>query len=60
MLELSNKYLSNLGNGGAGFAMYGLIIVLVVLFRPNGIISFYTDYQSRRALRLKSKGEKKV
>jgi len=60
MLELSNKYLSNLGNGGAGYAMYGLVIVLVVLFRPNGLISFYYDFQARRTLRLKSKGEKKV
>lgn len=60
MLELSNKYLSNLGHGGAGFAMYGLVIILVVLFRPNGIISFYYDYQAKRALRQKNKGEKKL
>ena len=60
MLELSNKYLSNLGHGGAGFAMYGLVIVLIVLFRPNGIISFYYDFKNRRTLRQKEKGEKKL
>ncbi len=43
MLELSNYYLSDIGGGGAGFAMYGLLIVLVVLFKPNGIISLYDD-----------------
>jgi branched-chain amino acid transport system permease protein len=41
MLEVSNYYLADFGGGGAGYAMYGLLIVLVVLFRPNGMISIY-------------------
>lgn len=53
MLEISNYYLSNLGKGGAGYALYGLLIVLVVLFRPNGIISFFTNWRDHRASRKK-------
>ncbi len=41
MLEISNYYLSDFGGGGAGFAIYGLAMVLVVLLRPNGIISLF-------------------
>ncbi len=41
MLEVSNYYLADFGGGGAGYAMYGLLIVVVVLFRPNGVISLY-------------------
>lgn len=47
MLEVSNYYLADLGGGGAGYAMYGLLIVLVVLFRPNGMISLYYDAETR-------------
>ncbi|MDL2324709.1 branched-chain amino acid ABC transporter permease [Ruminococcaceae bacterium OttesenSCG-928-A16] len=47
MLEVSNYYLSNFGGGGAGFAMYGLAMVLVVLFRPNGVISLFEGLQKR-------------
>ena len=47
MLELSNNYLSGFGGGGAGYAMYGLLIVLVVLFRPNGMISLYYSAEYR-------------
>jgi branched-chain amino acid transport system permease protein len=43
LLELSNAYLQSLGGGGAGWALYGLLIVLMVLFRPSGIISIWTD-----------------
>ena len=41
MLEASNYYLSDFGGGGAGFALYGLAMVLVVLLRPNGVISLF-------------------
>ncbi len=58
LLEISNYYLSGLGKGGAGFALYGLLIVLVVLFRPNGIISFFTEWQARRAHRQKALQQK--
>ena len=47
MLEVSNYYLADFGGGGAGYAMYGLLIVLVVLFRPNGVISLYYSAESR-------------
>lgn len=43
LLELSNAYLQGLGGGGAGWALYGLLIVLMVLFRPNGVISIAED-----------------
>jgi len=43
LLELSNAYLQNFGGGGAGWALYGLLIVLMVLFKPNGIISILDD-----------------
>lgn len=46
LLELSNAYLQNIGGGGLGWAVYGLIIVLVVLFRPNGLISIGDDVLS--------------
>lgn len=37
--ELANLYLSHLGGGGAGYCIYGLAIMLIVLLRPNGVIS---------------------
>lgn len=43
LLEISNAYLQNVGGGGLGWAVYGLIIILVVLFRPNGLISIGDD-----------------
>ena len=43
LLEISNAYLQHLGGGGAGWALYGLLIVVMVLFRPNGIISIWQD-----------------
>ncbi|MGI6037541.1 MAG: branched-chain amino acid ABC transporter permease [Limnochordia bacterium] len=47
LLELSNYFLSDFGGGGAGYAMYGLLIVLVVLYRPNGLISLLNDLPVR-------------
>ncbi|MCL2000398.1 MAG: branched-chain amino acid ABC transporter permease [Planctomycetes bacterium] len=47
MLEVSNYYLADFGGGGAGYALYGLLIVLVVLFRPNGVISLYYGMEDR-------------
>lgn len=54
MLELSNYYLSNVGGGGAGFAIYGLAMVLVVLFRPNGVISIFDSLKQKLAARKES------
>lgn len=39
--EVANNYLSRVGGGGAGYAMFGLLIVLIVLFRPAGVISLW-------------------
>ncbi len=44
MLEVANNYLSTVGGGGAGYAMYGLLIVLIVLFRPAGVISLWAPF----------------
>ena len=37
--EMASLHLAHLGGGGAGYAIYGLAIVLIVLLRPNGLIS---------------------
>lgn len=47
LLELSNAYLQGIGGGGAGWALYGLLIVLMVLFRPNGVISIADDVKEK-------------
>lgn len=43
LLELSNAYLQDFGGGAAGWAFYGLLIVLMVLYKPNGIIHIVDD-----------------
>ncbi|MDR1535368.1 MAG: branched-chain amino acid ABC transporter permease [Planctomycetota bacterium] len=57
MLEVSNYYLADFGGGGAGYALYGLLIVLVVLFRPEGMISLYYNWESRRRAARLAAGE---
>lgn len=39
LLELCNYYLQDFAGGGAGYALYGLLIVLIVLLRPSGLIT---------------------
>lgn len=51
LLELSNAYLQNFGGGVAGWALYGLLIVVMVLFRPNGVISIWDDLKEMIAKR---------
>ena len=41
LIEVSNAYLSNIGHGGAHWFLYGLLIVVIVLFRPNGLVSLF-------------------
>jgi len=41
LLEVSNNYLARVGHGGAHWVLYGLLIVIIVLFRPNGIASLF-------------------
>jgi len=60
LLEISNNYLADLGHGGAGWVLYGLLIVVIVLFRPNGIVSLFDSAKSllaRNAGKGKSGGE---
>lgn len=64
LLELSNAYLQGLGGGGAGWALYGLLIVLMVLFRPNGVISIAEDlkeliYKNKNQSRKTPQGRKR-
>jgi len=47
LLELSNAYLQDFGGGGAGWALYGLLIVIMVLFKPNGIVSLVDDIKAK-------------
>ncbi|MGI6161434.1 MAG: branched-chain amino acid ABC transporter permease [Christensenellales bacterium] len=47
MLEIANYYLSTVGGGGAGFALYGLAMILIVLLRPNGLISLFDGLKDR-------------
>jgi branched-chain amino acid transport system permease protein len=54
LLEVSNAYLAQLGHGGAHWFLYGLLIVLIVLFRPNGLISLFDSaktYFAKRKIR---------
>jgi branched-chain amino acid transport system permease protein len=43
LLEISNAYLARVGHGGAHWFLYGLLIVVIVLFRPNGIVSLFSS-----------------
>lgn len=54
LLELCNYYLQNFAGGGAGYALYGLIIVLIVLIRPTGLITLFDDLKGK----LKKRHEK--
>jgi branched-chain amino acid transport system permease protein len=41
LLEVSNIHLARIGHGGAHWVLYGLLIVIIVLFRPNGLASLF-------------------
>ena len=41
LLQFSQIHLDRIGHGGAGWVLYGLLIVIIVLFRPNGLISLF-------------------
>ena len=41
LLEVSNIHLARIGHGGAHWVLYGLLIVVIVLFRPNGLASLF-------------------
>ncbi len=42
-MEIANYFFADIGAGGAGLVLYGLIIILVVLIRPNGLISLFEN-----------------
>jgi len=46
LLEVSNAYLGRIGYGGAHWVLYGLLIVVIVLFRPNGIVSIFDSVKA--------------
>lgn len=58
LLELCNYYLQDFAGGGAGYAMYGLLIVLIVLLRPAGLITLYDDIKEKLHKRKAAKGDK--
>jgi branched-chain amino acid transport system permease protein len=39
LLQLSNAYFGSIGGGGLAWIIYGTIIILFVLFQPNGLIA---------------------
>jgi len=58
LLEISNNYLNRVGHGGAHWVLYGLMIVLIVLFRPNGLASLFDSAKVYIAKRkIKARGE---
>ncbi|MCL1991833.1 MAG: branched-chain amino acid ABC transporter permease [Spirochaetes bacterium] len=59
LLEFSNMHLGRIGHGGAGWVLYGLLIVVVVLFRPNGLISLFAigkDFFEKKLRMYKERG----
>jgi hypothetical protein len=46
-----------MGGGGAGYAMFGLMIVIIVLFRPAGVISLWEPLV-KKVKKLAGKGKK--
>jgi branched-chain amino acid transport system permease protein len=61
LLEVSNAYLARIGHGGAHWVLYGLLIVVIVLFRPNGLISLFVSAKTFVAKKRMNaaKGEKR-
>jgi branched-chain amino acid transport system permease protein len=57
LLEVSNAYLARVGYGGAHWFLYGLLIVIIVLFRPNGLISLYDSAKSYFAKKKEARRE---
>jgi branched-chain amino acid transport system permease protein len=58
LLEVSNSYLARIGHGGAHWVLYGLLIVVIVLFRPNGIASLFGSAQAYLAKRRAAKARR--
>lgn len=41
LLQLGSSYLGNVGGGGLAWVIYGLIIILFVLFQPGGLVALF-------------------
>lgn len=41
LLQLGSSYLGNVGGGGLAWVIYGLIIILFVLFQPGGLAALF-------------------
>jgi len=46
LLELANYYLSTLGGGGVGFAIYGVLMIVIVLFEKGGLIAIFAKLKN--------------
>ena len=57
-LEMANFFLSHIGHGGGGFALYGLAMILITLLKPNGLISLFQELEDRIALWRRARREK--
>ena len=60
LLELCNYYLQDFAGGGAGYALYGLLIVLIVLLRPSGLITLADVIREKLAKRKAARAVKGV
>lgn len=60
LLELCNYYLQDFAGGGAGYALYGLLIVLIVLLRPSGLITLADVIREKMAKRKTASSAKGV
>lgn len=41
LLEVANYFFAAMGGGGAGFAIYGVLMIVVVLFEPGGLLAVW-------------------
>lgn len=55
LTQLLNSWFSNIG--GLSQCLYGLALVLVVAFRPGGLISFFPGYNNKKSKRTKAAKE---
>jgi len=48
LLELTNAYFGNMLNGGLSQLLYGLILIIMVIFMPDGVISIKSLWQNHK------------
>lgn len=47
LLELTNAFFGNVLNGGLSQTLYGVVLVLIVIFMPNGVLSLIKSKTKR-------------